>query len=77
MFHLYEPLRVLLTEAIVYLQTFPYQLWTPGKPAIWLVCLAFVSVLTGLYFFRGTVLWKIYNSAYHPSYVYSHRSNVI
>ncbi len=49
-FHLYEPLRVLLTEAIVYLQTFPYQLWTPGKPAIWLVCLAFVSVLTGLYF---------------------------
>ncbi|QDQ03288.1 DNA internalization-related competence protein ComEC/Rec2 [Lysinibacillus fusiformis] len=50
MFNVYEPMRVWLTEAILYLQALPYQLWTPGKPAIWLVCMAFVSVLAGLYF---------------------------
>ncbi|EON71812.1 DNA internalization-related competence protein ComEC/Rec2 [Lysinibacillus sphaericus] len=53
MFSIYEPLRVWLTEAIIYLQALPFQLWTPGKPAIWLVCMAFVSVLVGLYFLEA------------------------
>lgn len=49
MFAIYEPLRVWLTEAILYLQALPMQLWSPGKPATWLVCMAFLSVLVGFY----------------------------
>lgn len=48
-FAVYEPLRVWLTEAILYLQALPLQLWSPGKPATWLVCVAFISVLVGFY----------------------------
>ncbi|MFJ7737902.1 DNA internalization-related competence protein ComEC/Rec2 [Lysinibacillus sp. NPDC097287] len=49
LFLVYEPLRVWLTEAILYLQALPLQLWAPGKPVIWLVCVAFISVLLGFY----------------------------
>ncbi|SKC03528.1 competence protein ComEC [Lysinibacillus sp. AC-3] len=50
LFDLYEPLRVWLTKFILYLQDLPFQLWSPGKPAIWLICVALISVLAGLYF---------------------------
>ena len=50
LFAVYEPLRVWLTKFILYLQELPFQLWSPGKPAIWLVCVALISVLAGLYF---------------------------
>jgi len=50
LFDVYEPLRVWLTEFILYLQDLPFQLWSPGKPAIWLICVALISVLAGLYF---------------------------
>lgn len=49
LFFVYEPLRIWLTEAILFLQGLPLQLWTPGKPDIWLVCMAFISVLIGFY----------------------------
>ena len=49
LFLIYEPLRGWLTEAIYYLQSLPFQLWAPGKPVIWLVCVAFISVLVGFY----------------------------
>lgn len=48
-FFFYEPLREWLTEAILFLQALPLQLWAPGKPTIWLVCVAFISVLVGFY----------------------------
>ncbi|MDM5249391.1 DNA internalization-related competence protein ComEC/Rec2 [Lysinibacillus sp. G4S2] len=46
----YEPLRVWLTKFILYIQELPFQLWSPGKPAIWLICVALISVLAGFYF---------------------------
>ncbi|MGE7949662.1 DNA internalization-related competence protein ComEC/Rec2 [Lysinibacillus sp. NPDC093688] len=49
-FDVYEPLRVWLTKFILYLQELPFQLWSPGKPAIWLLCVALISVLAGFYF---------------------------
>lgn len=50
LFDVYEPLRILLAKFILYLQDLPFQLWSPGKPAIWLICVALISVLAGLYF---------------------------
>ncbi|WP_229387153.1 DNA internalization-related competence protein ComEC/Rec2 [Lysinibacillus sphaericus] len=58
-FKFYEPLRAWLSEAIIYLQALPMQLWTPGKPALWLVCLAFVSVLSSLYFLEARRYGKV------------------
>ena len=49
LFIVYEPLRRWLTDIILYVQALPLQLWSPGKPAIWLVCVAFLSVLVGFY----------------------------
>ncbi|MFC9539246.1 DNA internalization-related competence protein ComEC/Rec2 [Lysinibacillus sp. NPDC056959] len=50
LFDVYEPLRIWLTKFILYLQDLPFQLWSPGKPVIWLICVALISVLAGLYF---------------------------
>jgi len=50
LFDVYEPLRVWLTKFILYIQELPFQLWSPGKPVIWLICVALISVLAGLYF---------------------------
>lgn len=49
LFLVYEPLRGWLTEAIYFLQALPFQLWSPGKPTLWLLCVAFFSVLVGFY----------------------------
>ncbi|MGA3601039.1 DNA internalization-related competence protein ComEC/Rec2 [Lysinibacillus agricola] len=46
----YEPLRIWLTTFILYVQELPFQLWSPGKPTIWLICVALISVLAGFYF---------------------------
>ncbi|MFJ8458403.1 DNA internalization-related competence protein ComEC/Rec2 [Lysinibacillus xylanilyticus] len=46
----YEPLRIWLTTFILYVQELPFQLWSPGRPAIWLICVALISVLAGFYF---------------------------
>ncbi|MEQ6355485.1 DNA internalization-related competence protein ComEC/Rec2 [Lysinibacillus sp. M3] len=50
LFDMYEPLRIWLAKFILYLQDLPFQLWSPGKPVIWLICVALISVLAGLYF---------------------------
>lgn len=49
-FTIYEPLRAWLTEFILYTKQWPFQLWTPGKPSFWLICIAMGSVLVGLYY---------------------------
>jgi competence protein ComEC len=59
LFEVYEPLRNWLTEAILFLQALPLQLWSPGKPAFWLVCIAFVSVLFSLYFLEAKHYSKV------------------
>ena len=58
-FEIYEPLRTWLTEAILFLQALPLQLWSPGKPALWLVCMAFVSVLMSFYFLEARHYGKV------------------
>lgn len=50
LFIVYEPLRHLLTDMIFYMQGLPFQLWSPGKPAIWLSCVAMLSVLVSFYY---------------------------
>ncbi|WP_230874996.1 DNA internalization-related competence protein ComEC/Rec2 [Lysinibacillus cavernae] len=50
LFAMYEPLRNWLTDVIFYMQELPLQLWSPGKPPIWLSCLAMLSVLVSFYF---------------------------
>lgn len=57
----YEPLRNWLTEVIFYMQELPWQLWSPGKPSIWLSCVAMLSVLVSFYYleikrFRKAIL---------------------
>ena len=44
-FILYEPLRTLLTALITALTQLPWQLWTPGRPAIWGLAIAYLGVL--------------------------------
>ncbi len=46
----YEPLRNWLTEIIFNMQELPWQLWSPGKPSIWLSCIAMLSVLVSFYY---------------------------
>ncbi|WP_249663995.1 ComEC/Rec2 family competence protein, partial [Lysinibacillus sp. D4B1_S16] len=46
----YEPLRNGLTNVIFSIKALPFQLWSPGKPSIWLCCLAMLSVLACFYF---------------------------
>ncbi|ODV57152.1 DNA internalization-related competence protein ComEC/Rec2 [Lysinibacillus fusiformis] len=46
----YEPLRNGLTNVIFSIQALPFQLWSPGKPSVWLCCLAMLSVLACFYF---------------------------
>ena len=45
----YEPLRAMLTDAILYLQSLPYQLWIPGRPALFFIVLLYISVFIALY----------------------------
>lgn len=44
-FFIYEPARELLSTIIMWLQTIPYQMWTPGRPSVCLLLLAFASVI--------------------------------
>ncbi|MBK3493348.1 DNA internalization-related competence protein ComEC/Rec2 [Viridibacillus sp. YIM B01967] len=47
-FFVYEPARELLSGVIMWLQAIPYQMWTPGRPSIWLLLFAFASVIVVL-----------------------------
>ncbi|MFJ7665914.1 DNA internalization-related competence protein ComEC/Rec2 [Lysinibacillus sp. NPDC097195] len=59
LFEVYEPMRSWLTEVILFLQALPLQLWTPGKPTLWLVCVAFISVLLSFYFLEARQYSKV------------------
>lgn len=41
----YAPLRERLTDLLVWCASLPYQLWQPGRPALWLSCIAMIGVL--------------------------------
>lgn len=58
LFAMYEPLRLWLTDVIVYLQSLPMQMWTPGRPSIWLIAMAYISVLTTFYCIEQRVRLK-------------------
>lgn len=60
LFIIYEPLRTWLTEWILYMQSIPYQMWSPGKPSGWLITFAFLSIFVVFYLLeqRGR-LWQV------------------
>lgn len=60
LFAVYEPLRIWLTELILFLQALPYQMWGAGKPAaLWIVFL-YSSVFTALVLLdKKSAMWKI------------------
>lgn len=45
LFLLYEPIRTLLGNFIMYLGTLPYQMWNPMKPTLLFVFIAYMSVI--------------------------------
>ncbi|WP_240793433.1 DNA internalization-related competence protein ComEC/Rec2 [Psychrobacillus vulpis] len=44
LFSMYEPLRSLLEKFIVYISSFPFQLWNPMKPTLFLIFIAYLAV---------------------------------
>lgn len=44
-FLLYEPLRETIKQIILFFSSIPYQLWNPGKPAIFLLIIAWIGVI--------------------------------
>ena len=58
LFAIYEPLRVFLTTIINRLQGIPYQMWNPGRPALFLIIIAYISVFATFYLIdvRGKLL---------------------
>ncbi len=45
LFSIYEPLRALLSDLILFLGSLPYQLWNPMKPTLLFVILAYIGVM--------------------------------
>ncbi|CAM5195748.1 Competence protein ComEC OS=Ureibacillus acetophenoni OX=614649 GN=SAMN05877842_102268 PE=4 SV=1 [Ureibacillus acetophenoni] len=59
LFFIYEPIRTLLSQLILWLQALPYQMWIPGKPNLLLMILAYFSVFCFFYLFdNGAKVWK-------------------
>lgn len=58
LFLLYEPLREALAAFINLLSGLPYQIWTPGKPALFLIAVAYIGVFATFYILdrRGKLL---------------------
>lgn len=48
LFIIYEPIRTWIEVMTDWIAEIPYQLWTPGKPSLWLLSLAVVGI--GLFF---------------------------
>ena len=46
----YEPVRMQLTDFLLFLKDLPYQMWVPGKPTLFWMLILYASVLIGLYF---------------------------
>lgn len=45
LFLIYEPMRELVTQVIMWCQALPYQMWVTGRPSVLLCCIAFLGVL--------------------------------
>ncbi|WP_431027262.1 DNA internalization-related competence protein ComEC/Rec2 [Lysinibacillus sp. LZ02] len=70
-FALYEPARSWLTEVILFLQSFPYQMWVAGKPSIVWVTILYGSVfVTFLLLTKGARLWKVGGALLIPALLF-------
>lgn len=49
---IYEPIRMMLTKSILWLQSIPYQMWNPGRPSIVVITVLFLVVLLLFYLFE-------------------------
>lgn len=47
---IYEPIRRWIGMLIDILQSFPYQMWTPGKPSTFLLIASYISIFLAFYF---------------------------
>lgn len=45
LFLIYEPMREIVTQVIMWCQALPYQMWVTGRPSVLLCCIAFLGVL--------------------------------
>lgn len=60
LFALYEPLRLLITKGTFILQSFPYQMWVPGKPTLFFMVIAYLCVFIAFYYIdKREKYWKI------------------
>lgn len=60
LFSLYEPIRLQIANGTFYLQSLPYQMWIPGKPTLFYMIAAYVSVFVAFYYLDlKEKLWKI------------------
>lgn len=67
LFLIYEPLRAFLAQFILWTQTIPNQMWIPGKPAIVLIIVAYISVFYFFYLFdKGAKYWKYFLVLFIP-----------
>lgn len=56
-FSLYEPFRNFISLLIDKLQLIPNQMWITGKPSIWLIVIAYISILFTFYFLDVKEKW--------------------
>lgn len=45
LFFFYEPFRTLIDQVTIYLASFPYQLWTPGKPTGFAIVFSVIGIV--------------------------------
>lgn len=57
-FSFYEPFRQLISNITFILESFPYQMWVPGKPSLFLMGIAYFSVFIAFYFIDGRAKTK-------------------
>lgn len=57
-FNFYEPIRLSLTNCILFLQSIPFQMWSPGRPEAWCIILAYISIFIVYYLIENKRAWK-------------------
>ena len=72
-FTLYEPMRQLVTDVILQMQQVPYQLWTPGKPSLAIMCLLMMSVIVSFVLWEARRRWLAVALILIPALVFSYK----